>query len=74
MNAAHKKSRPRDPWMSVNAAAKQLRKTRHGVLAMVVRGELVSEQSAGRTVIARADVDRLVPPDDAEGDPARQAA
>lgn len=48
-----------DDWMSVASAAKALGKSRHGVLALSIRGALVSQIAAGRTVISRESVEKL---------------
>lgn len=57
---------PPDRWMSLPEAAKTLGVTRHAVMTRALRGELESQTVAGRTVVARADVERMA----AEGDAA----
>lgn len=60
MANTRKATRTRDGWMSVPGAAATLGESRLSVLSRVIRGELVSEQSAGRTVISRDSVEALL--------------
>lgn len=60
MPTARKTVRSAEPWMSLSTAAKALGETRHMVLSRAVRGELETQNVAGRTFISRASVDRLL--------------
>jgi hypothetical protein len=55
-----KAKQTRDGWLSVPGAAASLGETRLSVLSRIIRGELVSEQVAGRTVIHRDSVEALL--------------
>ena len=47
-------------WMSLGEAARLLGEARQTVLKRTVKGELVAEYVAGRTVISRESVDRIL--------------
>lgn len=49
-----------DRYMSVPVAARTLGKANATVLSMIVRGELVGELVAGRTVVTRESVERYL--------------
>lgn len=61
MTNPRKPPKPRDPWMSLVAAAKQLGETRQTVLTRAIKGEVEAKHIAGRTVVSRESVDRLTP-------------
>lgn len=58
--AAPRKTAPDDPWMSLPAAARALGCARQTVLNRANRGELDSWHAAGRTLISRASVERVL--------------
>ena len=60
MANARKANRTRDGWMSVPGVAATLGETRLSVLSRIIRGELASEQIAGRTFVRRDSVDALL--------------
>ena len=60
MANARKTTRTRDDWMSVPKAAAALGETRLSVLSRVLRGELISQQGDGRTLVRRDSVDALI--------------
>lgn len=60
MANARKAKRTSDGWMSVPGVAATLGETRLSVLSRIIRGELISEQIAGRTFIRRDSVDELL--------------
>ena len=45
-----------DEWMSLDRAAKELGVSREAVLALCIKGELVGQHVAGRTVVRRDSV------------------
>lgn len=49
-----------DRWMSLNEAAEVLEETRHSVLQRIVRRELEADVVAGRTVVSRESVERVL--------------
>lgn len=48
-----------DPWMSLFEASKVLQESRLLVLTRTVKGEIRAQHVAGRTVVLRADVEKL---------------
>jgi hypothetical protein len=60
MANARKANRVRDGWLSVPVAAAALGETRLSVLSRIVRGELASQQAAGRTLVRRDSVEALL--------------
>lgn len=54
------KTRKTDLWMSLVEAAKELGTTRQTVLTRAVKGEVEAQFIAGRTVISRASVAKLI--------------
>ena len=60
MANARKANRTRDGWMSVPGVAATLGETRLSVLSRIIRGELTSEQMAGRTFVRRDSVEALL--------------
>lgn len=58
-----RKARPAtDPWMSLLKAAKLLGQSRQTVLTRVAKGEVEAMHIAGRTVVSRASVEKLLEP------------
>jgi excisionase family DNA binding protein len=49
-----------DPWMSVPAAARALGVTPPTVIAWAFKGRLVHTRVAGRTVVSRESVEKLI--------------
>lgn len=47
-----------DAWMSLVAAARVLKTSRHTVMNRALKGELEAQHIAGRTVISRESVER----------------
>lgn len=47
-------------WVSVGEAARLLNESRHSVLTRAVKGEVVARNVAGRTIVARESVARLI--------------
>jgi hypothetical protein len=63
MVVAGKKKRATDDadrWVSLSVAAANLAETRQTVLTRAIKGELEAKHVAGRTVVSRASVDRLL--------------
>jgi hypothetical protein len=52
--------KPTDEWMSLQAAADVLGKSRSSVLTLILKGELVAQHIANRTVVRRDSLDALV--------------
>ena len=50
----------RDEWMSLHAAAAALGLSRETALALCIKGDLVGQHIAGRTVVARQSVETLM--------------
>lgn len=50
----------RDEWMSLHAAAAALGLSRETALALCIKGDLVGQHIAGRTVVARQSVEALM--------------
>jgi hypothetical protein len=48
-----------DEWVALQAAADALGMTRHRTLALIVKGDLVGQHIANRTVVRRDTVERL---------------
>lgn len=48
----------RDEWMSLHAAALALELSRETVLALCVKGDLIGQHVAGRTVIRRDTIEK----------------
>lgn len=48
--------RTTDEWMSLQAAADALGKSRSKTYALIVKGDLVGQHIAGRTVVSRKSV------------------
>lgn len=49
-----------DEWISLSEAARQLGETRQTVLTRAVAGDIVAQHIAGRTVVTRASVLRVL--------------
>jgi hypothetical protein len=49
-----------DPWMSLKEAAKALGMARQTVLTLALKGEVEAQHIAGRTVVTRESVERLL--------------
>jgi hypothetical protein len=49
----------RDEWMSLHAAAAALGLSRETALALCIKGDLVGQHIAGRTVVSRASVEAV---------------
>lgn len=49
-----------DKWMSLQAAATALGMSRPGVLALIVKGELVAENIVNRTLVDRRSVEAML--------------
>ncbi len=49
-----------DPWMTLPDAAEALGEARQTVLTRTVKGELEAKHEAGRTLISRASVEKLL--------------
>lgn len=49
-----------DPWVSLKAAAAMLGMSRQTVLTLALKGDIVAQHIAGRTVVTRESVDRLL--------------
>ena len=60
MPSARKTEPKTDRWLSLSEAARQLGTTRHTVLARALRGELETQQVAGRTVVSRESVEQAL--------------
>lgn len=60
MTAARKTRQSEDPWVSLVEAARMLGESRLAVLARSVKGEVEAKHIAGRTVVSRASVQRLL--------------
>ncbi len=60
MSAARKTDYGTDGWVSLLASTKLLGESRLKVLGRTVKGELESQYIAGRTVISRESIDRLL--------------
>jgi hypothetical protein len=61
MPVARKKPHPKtDEWVSLQRAAQELGEVRQTVLARAVAGELDGKAVAGRTVISRKSLNRLL--------------
>lgn len=60
MAAASKTDRLSDQWVGLPQAAAELGESRLKVLSRTVTGELEADHLAGRTVISRASLDRLL--------------
>lgn len=59
--AAPRKTTPRaEAWMSLSDAARALGETRQTVLTRAVKGEVEAQHIAGRTLVSRASVEKLV--------------
>lgn len=54
-----RKAKPADEWMSLPAAERALGESRLTVLNRIVKGDLVGQHIAGRTVVRRDTVERL---------------
>lgn len=54
-----RKQRTADEWVTLQAAADALGESRLAVLTRIVKGELVGQHIAGRTVVRRDTVDRI---------------
>lgn len=60
MSAASKTDLSSDQWVGLPEAAAQLGESRLKVMSRTVKGELEAQHVAGRTVISRASLDRLL--------------
>lgn len=60
MVAARKKLKTDDKWMSLVEAARTLGESRQTVLMRAVKGDLEAEHIAGRTVVSRRSIERLI--------------
>lgn len=49
-----------DPWMTLPDAAEALGEVRQTILTRAVKGELEAKHEAGRTLISRASVERVL--------------
>lgn len=54
------RNKARTDWLSLNGAAKALGESRLAVLALIVKGDLVGQHIAERTVVRRDTVDALL--------------
>lgn len=61
MTATRKGNSPRDDgWMSLQAAADTLGMTRTKALGLIVKGDLIGQHIAGRTVVRRDSVEAML--------------
>lgn len=60
MTIGRKTEREADPWMSLGEAARALGESRQKVLARAVKGDVKATHIAGRTLVDRESVKRLV--------------
>lgn len=60
MSARKKRDPVEDRWMSLPQAAAAIGCSRQGVLISIAKGDLRSEQVAGRIVVSRDSVDSLI--------------
>jgi hypothetical protein len=49
-----------DDWVSLGDAARMLGESRQGVLTRAVKGEVIAKHIAGRTVVTRQSVERVL--------------
>ncbi len=57
---AAKRNKTQDEWMSVGAAAKAAGESRLSMLTRAVKGEVVAQHIAGRTLIRRDSISALI--------------
>lgn len=50
----------KDLWMSLYDAAEVLKESRYSVMQRIIRGEIESQLVAGRTVVSREGVQRIL--------------
>lgn len=47
-------------WVTLGDAARALKTSRYGVLARIAKGDLESREIAGRTLVVRASLEKLL--------------
>ncbi len=67
MSAARKTDQGTDGWVSLLQGTKLLGESRLKVLARVVKGEVEGQHIAGRTVISRESIEKILAARDAAG-------